>query len=382
MSSLETTCHVFPRKLFVVRAIGANPFEIAYERCAMTQWFRALLLSFALVVPISAQNVRTLAHPPPLDDTRRQRVTEIHGQVRLPDGSPASGARVNVAGTSRGDAKTDSSGKFQIDHLVPGKYYVHVWAPGYQGVSQQVDLESARGIFLDFTLRPATAARGPAVQSQPAAPLPAIHISAGDTTAPESARKNYEEAERMLVAGNNVNTALELLKTAISQYPEYIQAHLLMGAAYSSQENWEEAQKAFQKAVELDQKNADAYIGLGAVENEKKNFPEAENHLLKAVELAPVSADAHFELGRAYYGQERWQLADQQLAKANELRPDNAQQHAVMGNILLREHNAEGALKQFQEALRLDPNGPLAVPTHQMIERLETALKQSGNQKQ
>lgn len=361
-----------------MRATGANPFEIAYDRCAMTQWFRVLLLFFALVAPASAQLVRTLPHPPPLDDTRRMRVAEIHGQVRLPDGRPASGVRVGASsGGSGGDSVTDSLGKFQIVHLVPGNYYVQVWAVGYQRMSQQVDLTTSRGAFLDFTLRPDLAASRPAAPP----PLPAVRISAGDATAPESARKSYEEAQHLLAAGN-VNTALELLKMAISQYPEYTQAHLMMGAAYSSQENWEEAQKAFQKAVELDQKNAEAYLGLGAVENEKKSFPEAENHLLKAVELAPESADAHFELGRAYYGQGRWQLADEHLAKANQLRPDNAQQHAVMGNILLRERNAGAALKQFQEALRLDPNGPLAAPTRQMIERLEAALKQSGNQKQ
>jgi hypothetical protein len=49
-----------------------------------------------------------------------------------------------------------------------------------------------------------------------------------------------------------------------------------------------------------------------------------------------------------------------------------------MGNILLREHNAEGALKEFKEALRLDPTGPTAEPTQQMIARIEAALQQQA----
>jgi lipoprotein NlpI len=65
-----------------------------------------------------------------------------------------------------------------------------------------------------------------------------------------------------------------------------------------------------------------------------------------------------FELFRAYLGLGRWDAAGQHVAKANQLRPDDPQQHVVLGNIMLRERNADGALKEFQEALRLDPTGP------------------------
>ena len=341
-----------------------------------------LLLILASVISAAAQNPRTSSTRFPLDETRRQRVAEVHGQVRLPDGSPAVGVRVFARGSTDADAKTDSLGKFQIIQLVPGMYDVYVQAVGYLPVRQRVDLETSRGTFVDITLR------GPSpglttVQSPPAAkPVPVAAPTSVDATIPENARKNYEDAQRALAAANDVNAAVALLKTAVGEYPQYTQAYLLMGGAYSSQQNWDEAHGAFQKAAELEPKNANAWIGLGAVDNEKNNFAEAETHLLKAVELAPESADAHFELGRAYYGEGRWQSAEEQLAKANQLRPDDAQQHAFMGNILLREHNAQAALQQFQEVLRLDPNGPLAGPSRQMVERLQTALTQSANQKQ
>ena len=83
-----------------------------------------------------------------------------------------------------------------------------------------------------------------------------------------------------------------------------------------------------------------------------------------------------FELGRAYLGLGRWDAAGQHVAKANQLRPDDPQQHVVLGNIMLRERNADGALKEFQEALRLDPKGPIAEPTRQVIARIEAAIKQ------
>jgi cytochrome c-type biogenesis protein CcmH/NrfG len=342
-----------------------------------------LLLILASVILSAGQNPRTLSTHPPPDETRRQRVAEIHGQVRLPDGTPAAGVRVFARGSTNADAKTDSLGKFQIIQLVPGMYDVYVQAVGYLPVRQRVDLETGRGTFVDITLRGNAAAGRTTVQSQPAPiPVPVVTPTPVDSPVPENARKSYEDAQRALATANDINAAVALLKTAVSEYPQYTQAYLLMGGAYSSQQNWDEAHGAFQKAVELEPKNANAWIGLGAVDNEKNNFSEAETHLLKAVELAPESADAHFELGRAYYGEGRWQSAEEQLAKANQLRPDDAQQHAFMGNILLREHNAQAALQQFQEVLRLDPNGPLAGPTRQMVERLQTTLTQSANQKQ
>jgi iron donor protein CyaY len=189
------------------------------------------------------------------------------------------------------------------------------------------------------------------------------------------ARKTVADAQQLLTQGKDPEQGIKLLKKAIKQDPQYARAHLLMGVAYSSQSNWNEAEKSFLKAVDLDHDNAPAYVGLGAIENQRKNFPAAEKYLLEAVALVPDSADAHFELGRTYFAMGRWDAADQQVAKANQLRPTDPQQHVMMGDILLRQRNAEGALKEFQEALRLDSTGPLSEPTRQMIARIEEALK-------
>jgi tetratricopeptide (TPR) repeat protein len=198
----------------------------------------------------------------------------------------------------------------------------------------------------------------------------------------DAAGKQLRKAENLMVDPATVGKAVDLLTKVVKGDPRNAAAHILLGVAYSSQQNWDEAKKSFSTAVELEPFNALTYIGLGCVENEAKTFAEAGNHLLKAVALAPESADAHFELGRAYFGQGRWDLAGQQIAMANQFRADDPQQHVLMGNILLRERNAAGALKEFQETVRLDPTGPLAAPAGQMIERIETALRQSGNQNQ
>jgi tetratricopeptide (TPR) repeat protein len=151
--------------------------------------------------------------------------------------------------------------------------------------------------------------------------------------------------------------------------------------AYSSQKKWDDAEKALHKTLELNKNIGGAYVALGSVENEKKEYSEAEKYLMKGVELSPNSADAQFELGRAYWGMQRWDVADQHISKANQLRPDNVSQHVMLGNVLLRERDAVGALKEFKQAVQLDPQGPFAAPSQQMVDKIEAALKQAEAQK-
>jgi TolA-binding protein len=47
-----------------------------------------------------------------------------------------------------------------------------------------------------------------------------------------------------------------------------------------------------------------------------------------------------------------------------------------MGNIYLRERDANSALKEFQEYLRLDPQGQQAPAVQQMVAKIQNALGQ------
>ena len=324
----------------------------------------ALLILLAILAPVTAlaQGNSSITVP---------RLGTIRGQVKLPDGRPAPiGYTVYLeqrSGGNAGQTQTDRLGKFEFQQVPSDIYRVVVRAPGYAPAEEEVNLLTIMNNYVEFTLRPnatasADSSGGPTV-------------SALDAQAPPEARKFLEEGQSALVSGKDLDKSVESFQKAVHAYPKYVQAYVLLGVAYSSQKKWEDAEKSFQKAMQLDKTSVPAFVGLGSVENERHNFPEAEKHLKQAVQLAPNSADAHFELGRTYWATSNWDAADTSLRKAIQLRPNDSAEHLLHANILLRKRDAPGALTEFKESLRLDPTGPFADETKQMIDKIETALR-------
>jgi len=332
-------------------------------RCTV-RFLLDLLLVFILYVSAFGQGTQDQTVP---------RLATIRGQIRLTDGhSGPRGAAVYLemqTGGNSSQTQSDSQGKFEFQQVVPGIYDVQVRAPGFHIESQRVDLTTFPMSYLTFTLRPEAGGES-SVPPEGAAGA----ISALDAAAPEGARKDFESGRNLLNQGKDLGKSVGFFQRAVTAYPQYPEAYMYLGLAYSSQKNWADAQKALQKSVDLNKDNAAALIALGATENEQKNYQDAEKHLSQAATMAPDSADAHLELGRAYSGLQRWSDADHHVAQANKLRPNNAGQHVLMGNILLRERNAEGALQEYKEAVKDDPKGPWADPANQMINKIEAAL--------
>ncbi len=51
-----------------------------------------------------------------------------------------------------------------------------------------------------------------------------------------------------------------------------------------------------------------------------------------------------------------------------------AEARLLMGNLLLPNRHTPRTLQQFKEYLRLDPNGPFAAPTRELVTKIEQAL--------
>ncbi|HEY7404184.1 MAG TPA: tetratricopeptide repeat protein [Candidatus Angelobacter sp.] len=201
-------------------------------------------------------------------------------------------------------------------------------------------------------------------------------------TPPESRKRRsipeVEEAmnkgEDLLFKKHEARASVEEFKRAIKLDPFYGQAYMLLGLARMQLGEWSDAQWAFEEAAKVEPGNAKAYLGAGSALNEQKDYAGAQKALQQSLELRPDSAEAHYEMARSLWGQDKWQAAEPHVRQAIELNKDYAGPHVLMGNIYLQREDPEAALKEFQEYLRLDPQGSLAPSVKEIIAQIKQTL--------
>jgi predicted Zn-dependent protease len=296
-------------------------------------------------------------------------LSQVRGQVFLPNGRPAGpGIQIQLLPGSGGvsqEVQTDSTGKFMFQALSPVRYTIRAHMTGFLDATEEFDMSVEASHYSHLTLRPDGAV-------SPAPPAGIVSVLPSDM--PDSAKAEFNAGYEIVATGKDLGKAIPHLKKVTDSYPKYAPAYLLLGTAYARTDRLDDAIAPLQKAIQLDPKSADAYTVLGGIYNGQKKFPEAEQNLTKAVELAPTSFDAQYQLGRAYLAEQKAAEAQQHLDAALKTNPNSAEAHILMGNTMLRLRNAEGALKEYQEGVRLDPKGPMAEPAKQMIGKIQTAL--------
>jgi tetratricopeptide (TPR) repeat protein len=184
------------------------------------------------------------------------------------------------------------------------------------------------------------------------------------------------KGEQLLFKEHDPKGAIEEFKRASKVDPWYGEAYMLLGLAQMQLRQWSDAQWAFEEAAKVEPGNAKAYLGIGSALNEQHDYAAAQKALEHSLDLSPESAEAHYELARTLAGAGKWDAAAPHVQRAIAINPDYAGPHALMGNIYLENDDPEAALHEFEQYLRLDPEGSLAPSVKDMIAQLKKALRQ------
>lgn len=184
------------------------------------------------------------------------------------------------------------------------------------------------------------------------------------------------KGEQLLFKEHNPKASLDEFKRAIKLDPWYEQAYMLLGLAQMQLHQWSDAQWAFEEAAKVEPGDAKAYLGVGSALNEQRDYPGAQKALEHCLELNPESAEAHYELARTLAALGKWDTAAPHVQRAISINPDYAGPHVLLGNIYLENKQPEAALHEFEEYLRLDPEGNLAPSVKEMVAQLKKALQQ------
>ncbi|MEP6569525.1 MAG: tetratricopeptide repeat protein [Acidobacteriota bacterium] len=289
---------------------------------------------------------------------------EVVGQVRLVDtGLPANRISVRLERFGGGlvdQMDTDSGGRFRFANLARGYYKVIVNAPGFRSVQQDADLQVVFRAYLIFELT-----------SDKSGAMTLIDVI--DVRAPAVAREELARGREAL-GKKSYADAIDHLQKAIASYPEFYEAHLLLGTAFMDRRDWRKAETSFQSALALKTSSAAAILALGEVYWRQNRYDEAEKSLLDGLKLDDKSWHGYFTLARLYWDRENIAKAAPAIGHTLQLKPDFAEAHLLAGNILLKVNQQERALKEYQDYLRLEPKGEFAAQARELVQHLSKAI--------
>ena len=171
----------------------------------------------------------------------------------------------------------------------------------------------------------------------------------------------------------SLQKAAEFFQKAIDLDPNYALAYAGLADVYSitpmytataPREVVPKAIAAARKAVELDEKLAEAHTALGNALSANVQLSAAEQEFRRALELNPNYATAHQWLSECLFAQERFQESLAEIERAYELDPLSLIINASYASSLGGMGRFEDAITRARKTLELDPD---LVPGHEIL---------------
>jgi Flp pilus assembly protein TadD len=324
-----------------------------------------LILFFFFPIAVTYAQIRSATQP-----------AEISGQLRYSvGGAPAADVIVRLDQLSGGfinEVRTDRLGKFKITNLSPIQYQVIIRHPGFQEIQREVNLVMQSSEYLQLQLV-AEPARNSGARSG------VVTLGVINANVPPGARKEYEQGESLSQTGDSkkLTEAISHFERAIALAPDYLEAKLKLGTAYMDVGEWAKAEKVLVAASQAHPQEPNLLFALGELFLQQKKTKEAERALNSGLTLEPRSWMGHYTLGRLYWNGGELVKAARQVAIALQLNPNFAEAHLLAGNIFLRARKNAEAQVEFEEYLRLAPQGKFARETKGILEEIKKAAAKS-----
>jgi Tfp pilus assembly protein PilF len=240
-----------------------------------------------------------------------------------------------------------NGGRYRFMGLSDGWYDLVVEVEGSEVVRMRVSVmanfktDFRQDIALEWRSRPSGRASSVPVDAYKRAP---------------ANQKLFDRAAEAMNESKFADAAALLQQLVAADAKDY-QAWTELGTAYVSQQNADEAEKAYQSAADAKPTYTPALVNLGRLRVMRKNYDAAVEVLTKAVALPPPSADANYLLGESYLQLKKGSKAVPYLEEAARLgRPDAHLRLATLYNAVgLKDRAAD----QYEQYLAAKPDSPV-----------------------
>ena len=155
-----------------------------------------------------------------------------------------------------------------------------------------------------------------------------------------------------------------------------------IGIAYHQLSDLNAARKAYEHAIRLDKKYADAINNVGTVYYAEKKYRSAISRYNRALQYAPDSASIWSNLGTAYYARGKFDLMTQAYTKALQLDPDVFEKHGTVGTRMLDRGVADKARYHFEMARMYAASGKNELAIQYLRKALEEGFKEKDKLQQ
>lgn len=204
--------------------------------------------------------------------------------------------------------------------------------------------------------------------------IPAMRLAIERDPKNETYRYRYA---LLLIDTKAPKAAVIRLQEALPQFPNSARLWFALGIAQFSDQQTDEAAKAFTRTIELDPKAAPALAYLGLINDEQGRYAEAIALYERALAINEKFAAVHYLLADVLMKQPAIDSprVESHLKTALALDPTLTQVHLDLGKLYLRDEHLPEAAVQFEAAIKADPN--LAEAYYQ-LGRTYTRLKRTA----
>jgi protein O-mannosyl-transferase len=153
---------------------------------------------------------------------------------------------------------------------------------------------------------------------------------------------------------------LAMTDNALKVTPQWPFLYNYIGAYYSDQHKYAEAEQKFVEAIAINPEYYDALSNLGDAYREQGRLADAEQAYIKAIDYGAPYADTYYNLGVTYITENKLSDAEQPLLKALEMSPAHTKARYNLGWTYDREGKDGLAEQAYAETLQYDQTYPEA----------------------
>jgi Tfp pilus assembly protein PilF len=318
------------------------------------------LMACAISLPLAAQ----VASTSPSGVSGRRGRNFISGTVRESDGQrPIESVEVQLWTLSSGmvaSTFSNSTGNFAFADVPNGIYYLVVQEVGYERIRQEVNFTSRPPVGVQLMLRREAPYLGERVGDGPT-------VSTRELAIPRRAREAMERGLSLMNEKSDYKGSLSQFQRATREYAGYYEAYMQMGLAYKKMGDTAMSEQMLLISIAMSQRQyVDALFNLAILYSDGERFADAEPLAREAVELDPNSWEALEELARALHGLDQGEAAEAAALEARDIQPDNPQTYLLLANIHLKARNYTALIRDLDNYLQREPDGPQADQARQM----------------